>query len=207
VTGADGEPDGWLEDRPEEWPVHGTQELYRGRAPFVVRWDELSAPGRDERFSRLVVEHPGAVVVLAVDDEERALVLRQYRHASRTRFVELPAGLLDNPGEDPLEAARRELLEEAAHEAGEWTHLSSLHNSPAITSERIEIYLARGLTAVPDRGGFELEHEEADMTVHRVPVDDLLDAVLDGRLTNGPFVVAVLTYAVLRARGALPSSR
>jgi hypothetical protein len=60
---------------------------------------------------------------------------------------------------------------------------------------------------VPDRGGFELEHEEADMTVHRVPVDDLLDGVLAGRLTNGPFVVAVLTYAVLRAREALPNSR
>ena len=109
------------------------------------------------------------------------------------------------------EVAARELGEhvageqEAAHEAAEWTHLTTLLNSPAITSERIEIYLARGLTHVPDRGGFELEHEEADMTVHRVPVDELVDGVLAGRLTDGPFVVAVLAYAALTRRGALPS--
>jgi ADP-ribose pyrophosphatase len=134
-------------------------------------------------------------------------VLRQYRHAAGRRFVELPAGLLDQPGEDPLEAARRELLEEAAHEASEWTHLATTHNSPAITSERIDVYLARGLTHVPDRGGFELEHEEADMTVHHVPVRELVDGVLAGRMTNGPFMIAVLTYAARQARGELPGSR
>jgi ADP-ribose pyrophosphatase len=198
---------GRLEDVPEQWPVHASEELYRGSAPFGVRMDEVSAPGRDERFHRLVVEHPGAVVVLAVDDEERALVLRQYRHAAGMRLVELPAGLLDQTGEDPLEAARRELLEEAAHEASEWTHLTTILNSPAITSERIDLYLARGLTHVPGRGGFELEHEEADMTVHRVPVDELVEGVLAGRLTDGPFVAAVLAYEVLTRRGALPRGR
>ena len=206
MTGAGGDPE-WLVDRPERWPVHGSEEVYRGSAPFGVRLDEISAPGREERFRRLVVEHPGAVVVLAVDDDERALVLRQYRHPAAMRFVELPAGLLDSPGEDPLAAARRELLEEAAHEAAEWTHLTTLHNSPAISSERIELFLARGLTPVPDRGGFELEHEEADMTVHRVPVADLVDGVLAGRLTDGPFVVAVLAYEVLTRRGGLPRGR
>jgi 8-oxo-dGDP phosphatase len=200
------EPAEGLEDVPEQWPVHGSEQLYRGSAPFGVRMDEISAPGGDERFHRLVVEHPGAVVVLAVDDEDRALVLRQYRHAAGMRLVELPAGLLD-PGEDPLDAARRELVEEVAHEAAEWTHLTTILNSPAITSERIELFLARGLTPVPDRGGFELEHEEADMTVHRVPVDDLVEGVLAGRLTDGPFVVALLSYAVLTQRGALPSGR
>ncbi len=200
------EPAEGLEDVPEQWPVHGSEQLYRGSAPFGVRMDEISAPGRDERFHRLVLEHPGAVVVLAIDDEERALVLRQYRHAAGMRLVELPAGLLD-PGEDPLEAARRELVEEVAHEAAEWTQLTTILNSPAITSERIAIFLARGLTPVPDRGGFELEEEEADMTVHRVPVDDLVEGVLAGRLTNGPFVVALLSYAVLAQRGALPIGR
>jgi 8-oxo-dGDP phosphatase len=200
------EPAEGLEDVPEQWPVHGSEQLYRGSAPFGVRMDEISAPGRDERFHRLVLEHPGAVVVLAIDDEERALVLRQYRHAAGMRLVELPAGLLD-PGEDPLQAARRELVEEVAHEASEWTELTTILNSPAITSERIAIFLARGLTPVPDRGGFELEEEEADMTVHRVPVDDLVEGVLAGRLTNGPLVVALLSYAVLTQRGALPSGR
>jgi ADP-ribose pyrophosphatase len=159
----------------------------------------VSAPGNDETFWRLVLEHPGAVVILAVDAEDRALVLRQYRHAAELRFVELPAGLLDQPGEDPLQTAQRELLEEGGVEAGEWVHLNHLHNSPGFSSERIDIYLARDLRPA-DRGDFEPAHEEADMSVHWVPVDDLVRAVLDKRLTDGPLTTAVLTYALTRAR-------
>jgi ADP-ribose pyrophosphatase len=110
--------------------------------------------------------------------------------------VELPAGLLDEPGEDPVDAARRELLEETGLAADEWTHLNTIHNSPGISDERVEVFLARGLREVPGRGGFVPEHEEADMTVHWVPVDDLLEAVLDRRVTDGPLLTAVLTYAV-----------
>ena len=165
----------------------------------------LTTPDGGEEFARVVVEHPGAVVVLAVDDHERALVLRQYRHPARMRFVELPAGLLDEPGEDPVAAARRELLEEAALVAEEWTHLSTVHSSPGFSDERIEIYLARGLQEVPDRGGFALEHEEADMTLHRVPVAELLEAALAGRLTDGPVLIALLTYAARRSRESGPA--
>jgi ADP-ribose pyrophosphatase len=188
------------EDRPEQWPVRSTSDVWRGSAPFAVRLDRVAMPDGSAEFGRLVVEHPGAVVVLAVDDEERALVLRQYRHAAGTRFVELPAGLLDVPGEDPLATARRELLEEAALEAEEWTHLSSLWATPGLSEERVHTYLARGLRARPDRGGFQPEHEEADMTAHWVPVSELLDGVLAGRLTDTPLVVAVLLYA-LRGEG------
>lgn len=192
-----------LVDRPESWPVHESEDIWRGSTPFAVRRDLVSAPGQAGTFWRLVVEHPGAVVVLAVDDDERVLVLRQYRHAAGMRFVELPAGLLDKPGEDPLEAARRELLEEGGIEAGEWTHLNGIHNSPGFSSERIDIYLARGLRTA-DRGDFEAEHEEADMSVHWVPVDDLVQAVLDKQLTDGPLATALLTYALTRDR---PSAR
>lgn len=186
-----------LRDEPQSWPVHGSEDIWRGGAPFAVRQDVISVPGGEETFARVVVEHPGAVVVLAVDEQERALVLRQYRHAARMRLVELPAGLLDVPGEDPVAAARRELLEEGALEASDWQHLNTIHNSPGFTSEIIEIYLARGLRVVADRGGFELAHEEADMSVHWVPVADLVEAVLARRLTNGPLVTAVLTYALV----------
>jgi 8-oxo-dGTP pyrophosphatase MutT (NUDIX family) len=197
-----------LKDEPERWPVRATEDIWRGAAPFAVRRDVVSRPGHDETFGRVVVEHPGAVVVLAVDDDERALVLRQYRHPSGMRFVELPAGLLDVPGEDPLLAARRELLEEGAVEAADWQHLNTIHNSPGISDERIEIYLARGLSGVPDRGGFQLEHEEADMTLHWVPVADLLDGVLRRTLTDGPLVTAVLTYAHLHpSRSEGPAGR
>lgn len=191
-------------DRPERWPVHESEDIWRGSTPFAVRRDLVSVPGRDGTFWRLVVEHPGAVVVLAVDADGRALVLRQYRHPASMRFVELPAGLLDKPGEDPLEAARRELLEEGGIEAGEWIHLNGIHNSPGFSSERIEIYLARELRPA-DRGDFEAEHEEADMSRHWVPVDDLVEAVLDKRLTDGPLATAVLTYALTHRRTATAS--
>ena len=190
-----------LVDRPESWPVHESEDIWRGSTPFAVRRDLISVPGDTRRFWRLVLEHPGAVVILAVDAEERALVLKQYRHPAGLRFVELPAGLLDKPGEDPLGAARRELLEEGGIEAGEWVHLNGIHNSPGFSSERIDIYLARELRDV-GRGDFELEHEEADMTVHWVPVDELVRAVLEKRATDGPLATAVLTYALTHGRQA-----
>ena len=185
-----------LADRPESWPVRSSVDVLRGGAPFAVRRDEVGVPGQEETFSRVVLEHPGAVVVLAVDDQERVLVLQQYRHAVRSRLVELPAGLLDVPEEDPLVAARRELLEEAGLEAEHWEHLSSLHSSPGFTDECIHTYLASGLRDVPDRGGFVLEHEEADMTVHWVPVAELLEAVQAGRVGDAPLAIAVLAYTL-----------
>lgn len=190
-------------DVPQAWPVRASRDIWRGDAPFAVRQDALEVPGTDETFDRLVVEHPGAVAVLAIDESDRVLVLEQYRHPLGLRVVELPAGLLDKPGEDPAEAARRELLEEGALTADRWRHLTTTHTSPGICSERIELYLAEGLHEVPDRGGFDLEHEEADMTASWVGFDDLVEGVLAGRLTDGPLQVAVLLVHALRgaARG------
>jgi 8-oxo-dGDP phosphatase len=187
-------------DASQGWPVRASRDIWRGEAPFAVRRDTLEVPGADETFDRLVVEHPGAVVVLALDDHDRALVLQQYRHPLGMRMVELPAGLLDNPGEDPAEAARRELVEEGAVDAERWEHLVTMHTSPGICSERIEIYLAEGLRRVPDRGGFQPEHEEADMTTAWVPFDEMVAGVLDGRLTDGPLQVAVLAVLARRRR-------
>ncbi len=182
-----------LKDVPEEWPVVGSEDLYRGQAPFAVRSDRLHHPGHpaDESFDRVVVEHPGASVVLALDAEDRVLVVLQYRHPTGRRMVELPAGLLDQPGEDPEEAARRELVEETGYQAAVWTHLGSTYSSPGITSEVIHLYLARDLETA-DRGDFEPAHEEADMVLLWVPFADLLQGVLDGRLANAPLVNAVL---------------
>jgi ADP-ribose pyrophosphatase len=187
-----------LADVPQSWPVHDSEDIWRGAAPFAVRRDLVSLPNSlnsHERFGRVVVEHPGAVVVLAMDEQDRVLVLRQYRHPIGMRMVELPAGLLDVPDEDPLVAAQRELREEAGLEAGDWIHLATTHTSPGISAELIEIYLAQGLRSV-DRGDFEPQHEEAEMTAHWVPFGELLDAVLERRLTDGPLAVAVLAHAV-----------
>ena len=184
-----------LRDEPEAWPVHLVERIFDGDAPFAVRRDTISNPARPgEKFTRLVLEHPGAVVILALDEQERALVLHQYRQAALLRFVELPAGLLDVADEDPLVAAQRELREEALVVADRWTYLFTTYSSPGVSSEKVIYYLAQGLSEAPDRGGFEPEHEEADMTIAWVPVDDLVEGVRQGRITDAPTVQALLAY-------------
>lgn len=181
-------------DVPLEWPVESSEDLYRSRLPFALRADVVRRPGADheEPFTRVVLEHPGAVVILAVDDDERVLCLRQYRHPARMRMLELPAGLLDVVGEDPRAAAERELLEEAGLEASDWTPLTSVYSSPGISSELIHYFVARGLRDA-HRGDFVASHEEADMETLWVPYAELVAAVLDGRVKDAPVLIAVLT--------------
>lgn len=188
-----------LADTHEAWPVVSTTDLFRDDWVMALRSDTIRPPEQPgaEPFSRLVLEHPGAVIVLALDDEDRVFCLRQYRHPAQRRFVELPAGLCDQDGEDPEEVARRELREEAGLEAGEWTHLASTWSSPGISAEVMHFYLAQRLSTV-DRGDFVAEHEEADMETFWAPFDDLLAAVLEGRVTDAPLVQALL---LARARG------
>lgn len=183
-----------LADHPESWPVVSTRDLHRDDWVMALRSDTIHRPGAPDSeggFSRLVLEHPGAVIVLALDEQDRVLCLRQYRHPAQRRFVELPAGLCDVDGEDPEEVARRELVEETGLEARDWTRLTSTYSSPGITSEVMHYFLARDLRPV-DRGDFTPHHEEADMETLWVPFADLRDAVLAGRLTDAPLVVAVL---------------
>jgi ADP-ribose pyrophosphatase len=194
------EPSRPLADEPLSWPVVASDDLHRDDWVVAFRTDTVHRPEHPEdHFRRLVVEDPGAVVVLAIDEQDRVIVIRQYRHPVQMRLVELPAGKLDMDGEDPLVAAQRELREEVGLRAREWTHLMTTYASPGITAETHALYLARGLEDV-DRD-FDPHHEEADMTVERVLFDDLLEAVLDGRVADAPLATAVLGYEVLRTRG------
>ncbi len=190
-----------LADRPEDWPVLASTDLYRDDWVVALRADDIRAPGDEhgEPFRRLVLEHPGAVVILAVDDDERVFCLWQYRHPARRRFVELPAGLCDGDDEAPLEVARRELREEAQLEAGDWTSLATTYSSPGISAERMHFYLARDLGPA-DRGDFVPAHEEAEMSSFWVPYGDLLAAVHSGAVTDAPVVIAVL---LAQAKGLL----
>ena len=182
-----------LEDRAERWPVESSEDLFRDDWVLALRADRVRRPDDPdgETFRRLVLEHPGAVIVLAVDDDGQVCLLRQYRHPAGRQFVELPAGLCDVPGEDPGTTARRELREEVGLEATEWAHLGSFHSSPGISEEVMHFYLAQGLTEV-DRGDFVAEHEEAEMEVFRAPFQDLVKAVLDGRVADAPVALATL---------------
>jgi ADP-ribose pyrophosphatase len=193
-----------LSDTDESWEVLGTRDLHRGDWLVALRADRVRRPDAEgeEPFERWVLEHPGAVVVLAVDDQERVCCVRQYRHPAGGRFVELPAGLLDTAGEDPQDTARRELREEVELEAGQWRKLFELLPSAGISDERHVCFLARDLRPA-SRGEFALEHEEADMERLWVPVDDLVDAVLGGRVRESPIAACVLAYTVLRDRGEL----
>ena len=191
-----------LADTPLSWPVLRTREIHRDAWVVGLREDVVQRPGHPETLHRLVLEHPGAVVVLAVDDQRRVCCLRQYRHAGGGDFVELPAGLLDKDGEDPQVTAARELREEAELRAEEWHHLLTLNPSAGITTELQHIYLARGLSHA-DRGDFELRGEEAEMEQFWAPVDELLEAVLAGQVREGPLAAAVLAFDALERRGRL----
>jgi ADP-ribose pyrophosphatase len=191
-----------LADEPLSWPVVESAYVHQDEWVVAIRSDTIHRPQHPEdTFRRLVVQDPGAVVILAVDDDERVVVVHQYRHPVRMRLVELPAGKLDVAGEDPLVTAQRELREEAGLRARDWTHLMTTYASPGITSETHTLFLARGLEEV--ERDFDLHHEEAEMFVARVPLAELVEAVLDGRVADAPLAIAVLAYESLKARGRL----
>lgn len=153
----------------------------------------------DAQVLREYVDHPGAVAVIALDDEDRVLLLSQYRHPARHVLWEPPAGLLDVEGEPPALAAARELAEEADLVADSWSVLLEFFTSPGGSSERIVVFLARGLRAAPEL--FAREHEEAAMVPVWVPLDDAVEAVLGGRLQSPTTTVGILAAAAARDRG------
>jgi 8-oxo-dGDP phosphatase len=182
-------------DEPESWPVAATSAVGAGGL-IRLRVDQLAAG--DTTFGRDVMEHPGASAVVALDDDERVLVVRQYRHAVQQRLVEIPAGLLDVAGESPLEAAKRELREEGLAEAVEWRELFTLIPQPGISTERVHLFLAEQISASAAPAGFVAEHEEASMTREWVPLAELVDAVLAGRVANAVTVAGSLAVWRLR---------
>jgi 8-oxo-dGTP pyrophosphatase MutT (NUDIX family) len=189
-----------LGDSDMSWPVVSSTRLYDG-AVISVRRDTL----RDDEggtFERDVVQHPGAVGIVAIDDDEQVLIVSQYRHPARRRLVELPAGLLDQDGEDPVDAAKRELAEEGHVRAERWSHLLTLMPSPGMSDEVMILYLAEGVSVVDVPDGFVAHHEESTMTRSWVPLADLVDAVVTGRVTNAALAAGVLATVVTRRGGS-----
>ncbi|MEU6488292.1 NUDIX hydrolase [Streptomyces sp. NPDC046887] len=185
-----------IKDTPEEWRVTATSTPFRG-AKTSVRTEDVVMPDGSVHTRDYQV-HPGSVAVLALGEDDQVVVLRQYRHPVRHKLWEIPAGLLDVPGENPLNAAVRELYEEAHIKADDWRVLSDVYTTPGGCDEAVRIFLARGLSDVEGER-FAAAEEEADMELARVPLDELARRVLAGDLHNNCLVVGVLSVLAARA--------
>jgi 8-oxo-dGDP phosphatase len=187
-------------DEPAHWPVVASAEQYQGKI-ISVRTDTIQVP-EGTTAEREVVEHPGAVGVVALDADDRVLMIRQYRHAVGRELWELPAGLRDVAGEPTAQTGRRELLEETGYRARDWHVLADYFSSPGIITERLRVFLARGLEEVPEADrDFVLENEEAHLVLDWVPLDRAVSLVLAGDLHNGVAVVGLLAAHTARQNG------
>lgn len=176
-----------LRDEATPRPVLTSELAFTGRV-WDIRRDTFEYGGQE--IVRDYVDHPGAVAILAIDDEERVLLIQQYRHPIGMREWELPAGLLDIENEEPLVAAQRELAEEVDLKASEWSDLAIFHTSPGGSNEVLRVYQARGLSATDT---FDREAEEADIVMRWVPLADVVAGVLAGDLQNSVLIIAVLS--------------
>jgi 8-oxo-dGTP pyrophosphatase MutT (NUDIX family) len=168
-----------------------SETLYVGKI-FALRADEVRMPGcRTAR--REVIEHYGAVAIVALDDDRNVVLVHQYRHPVGRRLWELPAGLLDMDDEPPHVTAARELEEEAGVAADRWRVLVDVISAAGFSDESVRVYLATGLREV---GRPEAHDEEADLTVQRVPLDDAVRMVLAGEIVNSLAVAGILAAQV-----------
>ena len=204
-AGPDG-PDGGtrapVHDEPAPRPVAARRRVHAGMVFDLARDTVDFAEG--VRFDREYIRHPGAVAVLALDEQDRVLMIRQYRHPAGHELWEIPAGLLDQDGEAPHLAAARELAEETGYDPTGMRTLLDLRPSPGGSDEVIRVYLATGVR--PSEDEFERTDEEAELVARWVPLGEAVDAALEGRLSNATTVSGVLALQALRASGRGPEA-
>jgi 8-oxo-dGDP phosphatase len=165
-----------------------SETLYVGKI-FALRADEVRMPGGGTA-RREVVEHYGAVAVVALDENNNVAMVYQYRHPVGRRLWELPAGLLDIGGEPPQHSAARELEEEAGLRARDWSVLVDVVSAAGFSDECVRVYLATGLT---DVGRPEAHDEEADLLLQWIPLTDAVNMVLSGEIVNSLAVAGILS--------------
>ena len=175
-----------------------TRTVYTGHV-LTLRTDQVRMPGGEVKV-REVIEQPGAVGVVALDEQDRVVLIRQYRHPVGDWLIELPAGLLDVPGEKAHRTAERELAEEVALTARRWDVLVDLRNSPGMSTEAVRVFLARDLAPVPEADRHLGVEEESDLGVHRRPLDEAVAAVFTGEIQNALAVSGLLAAAYARDR-------
>lgn len=184
-----------ISDRLIDYSVVDREEIFQGYV-MNLRRDTFDYNG--EFLTREYIVHPGAVGIIALDHEGKMLLVEQYRHAQGKVMWEPPAGLLDAPDEDPLECAKRELLEETGYVASKWEVLIDFANTPGGSSEQIRLYFAQGLT-LHHEGRPAAGEEEKDMPVHWVPVSEVLASIGAGLVTNAALTVGTLALVTALA--------
>lgn len=184
-----------------DFVTQNSETVYAGKI-LALRVDDVQMPdGTVAR--REVVEHFGAVAVVALDDRERVAMVYQYRHPVGRRLWELPAGLLDVGGEEPVLTAARELHEEAGLAAENWSVLVDIVSAPGFSDECVRVYLATGITEIERP---EAEHEEADLTLDWVPLSEAVRQVLAGEIVNSLAVAGILAAHAVPDRSELRSA-
>lgn len=180
---------------PHDYRTVASRSVFDGRV-VRLRVDTVSMPDGGTA-DREICGHDDAVAVVALDRQGRVALVRQYRHAVSARLWELPAGLCDLDGEEPVATARRELVEETGLEAEHWRSLIEIVPSPGFSTERVHVYVATGLAEVPRP---EASHEEADMEQTWVPLAEAAEMIFDGRVVNGIAVAGILAAREAAAR-------
>ena len=196
-----------IQDSPADLPVQSSEKVLTTPIFDAVE-DTFTFGERGETLRRVYIKHLSAVAVLTVDEQDRVLLINQYRHPVRMKLWEIPAGLLDVDGEPMLEAAQRELAEEADLQAQTWSTLLDFYTTPGANNEAIRIYLAEGLTEVPEAERHVREAEEAEITTAWVPLAEAVQAVLSGRIHNPSAANGILAlHAVRTGAGELREAR
>jgi ADP-ribose pyrophosphatase len=185
---------GPLRDVRDPAPIVEAATVFEGRVFDVNREVATFADGT---ITREYTAHHGAVAVLAIDEHERILLINQYRHPVRSRLWEIPAGLLDVEGEDPLTAAKRELAEETDLVADDWSEPLVFFSSPGQSDERITLFEARDLRAAPDP--HPRVDEEAEIVLRWTSLDEALEAAFAGRIGNAILLIAILAARARRS--------
>lgn len=186
-------------ETPHDYAVLARHERFTGPM-FSIVTDDVAMPG-GRVAARDYMRHVGAVAAVALDDDGRVVLVRQYRHPVRRFLWELPAGLVDVAGEPAAATAARELAEEADLLADRWDLLLDLNSTPGCSDELIRVFLARGLRPVPEEDRHVRHDEEAELTTLRLDLDEAIAMIFRGEITNGPCIAGLLAAARVRDSG------
>jgi 8-oxo-dGTP pyrophosphatase MutT (NUDIX family) len=182
-------------DEPASLSIVESEVVFAGKIWNVVR---ERFEFNNDQLVREFVAHTGAVAVVALNEANEVLLIRQYRHPVRSYLWELPAGLLDIANEPNLEAAKRELLEETGFTAGSWSELIAFHTTPGGNDETIWIYLAQNLTFKGHE--LELQGEEKEIEVRWVELQQALESVLESEMKSPTAAVGIMALALKQQR-------